>query len=111
MTTKPLLIDIQETAASALSLMQTVGLRHLVVSSGGAPIGVLSMNDFPKLIKPHLLVAHIATLNGVIAINQSSTIEYARSVLDVNGIGILPIVDDLGRLVGVVTRQDLDLYI
>jgi CBS domain-containing protein len=63
------------------------------------------------LIKPHLLVAHIATLNGVIAINQSSTIEYARSVLDVNGIGILPIVDDLGRLVGVVTRQDLDLYI
>jgi len=95
-----------------------------VVDELGRVLGVVAESDL--LIKEELSEGHVRTplqrhgrarLAGTTAgevmsspavtINQSQTLSQAARVLRRRHVGRLPVVDDDGRLVGIVTRRDL----
>jgi CBS domain-containing protein len=98
--------------ARRLMLRYRVG-RLVVVDDAGRPVGIITMNDFVKIIasrpsKPlsSIPVSDAMTSNPVTITADKPLREAARLMLK-HGISGLPVVDDDGRLVGIITESDV----
>jgi CBS domain-containing protein len=104
--------------SEARELLETHQIHHLPVIDNGRLVGVLSASDFLKL---HLLdkdsaaltrarVRHIMRANPVV-IGADATLREAAEKLSVGEFHALPVIDDDGALVGIVTTSDLLEYL
>jgi IMP dehydrogenase len=107
MTINPITIQVTSLASEALNIMHLFHIRHLIVLNNNVPIGVLSINDFPKYIKNQLVVFDIMTHTNVVVINENEEIGTARDLLIGNKIGCLPVINNLGSLTGILTITDI----
>jgi acetoin utilization protein AcuB len=84
--------------------MRMAGIHHLVVSHAGNVLGVVSARD---LIGSRAgTVVEVMRRDPVVA-TPSTTVRRAANLMRGNGIGSLPVIDDRGRVVGIVTVSDL----
>jgi CBS domain-containing protein len=107
MTSNPICVQATMFADQAKRIMIEYKLRHLIVLNASIPVGVISVNDFPRYIKPQLAVMDIMTLNNIISINENNNINLAYDLLIRNRIGCLPVLNNSGKLTGIVTISDL----
>jgi len=114
-------IEAQASMADALQLMKENQLKTLPVFERGALVGVLTDRDLKRasasdatLLEVHELL-HLLTRVKVrdimsrkpITVPDTYTIEEAAEVLHDHHISGAPVLDDQGRMVGIVTQQDL----
>lgn len=107
MTSNPICVPATMFADEAKRIMIKLNLRHLIVLNASIPVGVISVNDFPRYIKQQLAVMDIMTLTNIITINETDTTNKAYDLLIRNRIGCLPVLDNNGNLTGIVTISDL----
>ena len=107
MTSNPICVPATMFADEAKRIMIKFNLRHLIVLNASIPVGVISVNDFPRYIKQQLAVMDIMTLTNIITINETDTTNKAYDLLIRNRIGCLPDLDNNENLTGIVTISDL----
>ncbi|MFA7295971.1 MAG: CBS domain-containing protein [Dehalococcoidia bacterium] len=114
-------IEAEVSLSHARDLLEQYHCHHLVVTNGGSPVAVVSDRDIIRALSPflgtiveqardqHTLlrpVLHVATFHPVTVHRSASIYEAAATLLE-RGISCLPVVDDMGRIVGIVTSSDL----
>ena len=109
------------TLDEALKLMETNKIRRLPVVDGGKLVGIVTDRDLMKVSPSPATTLSKYELNYILekiiikdimskklyTINQNSTIEEAALILFNEKIGGIPVVEDSGAIVGVITETDL----
>ncbi len=105
-------------------IMTLGGVRHMPVVSGGSLVGVVSERDLLRASISNLERAGVddrrAFLGAVeiadvmsappVVIDPKASVTDAARVMAERKIGCLPVVDERGLLMGIVTETDLLLY-
>ncbi len=96
-------------AAEAWQMMKSAGIHHLVVTSGGRIVGVLSAEDAGgragTKLRAGKMVGDLMS-SPVVTVKKDDTVKRAANVMRGRTIGCLPVTDG-ARLVGVITTSDL----
>jgi len=123
MTTELVTLSEEDGLSRAMKIFAELPIRHLPVTDGDRLIGMVSQRDAlswsGSAIDPgafsaaqaskeaqKTFVAEVMVREVVSAHPSTTIIEAARALLD-GGFGSLPVVDENGRLLGVVTETDL----
>lgn len=90
---------------TAREQMRRQDVRHLVVIEGGAIAGVVSQHDLRRAERNSAVRAVMSA--PVVTAAARATVRQAANLLRGNHVSCLPVVDDDGRLAGMVTVSDL----
>jgi CBS domain-containing protein len=109
-----LTVEITETLWDAWQLLFVSGLRHLVVlKADGSALGVLSdrnvLAEVPATAE-HLSRRHVADVLAqvpLVYVHPGDSPIHAADVMTANMVEAVPVVDDDGRLIGIVTEFDI----
>jgi CBS domain-containing protein len=108
-----LTVDVGETLWDAWQLMFVSGLHHLAVVREGRCVGVISdrtlLADLP-LTAEHLgrrRVHEVVPRTGLPALSPDDEAARAARLMAQYGVEAVPVVDDIGRLLGLVTLADV----
>nr|WP_226984170.1 HutP family protein [Halothermothrix orenii] len=106
MSKDPITISPETTVVEAEKLMSINNIGRLIVVEDEGLVGILTDGD---LVIQHDLNAPIDKFMSreVITISQNATVQEAAKVLSDHGIGGLPVLDEDGKLVGIVTADDI----
>lgn len=102
-------ITAQEPVINAESKMRLENIRHLVVMSGKDIVGVLSERNIHGLKpaeKERYSVRDVME-DKIVTARPETTIREAANLMRGRTIGSLPVVDQRGKLVGIITTTDL----
>jgi len=118
MTEKVVVLKETTTLQQAVRTMVSNGIRHLPVVKDGVPIAVLSDRDVrmkvsdlvdpqerQKYMENTAVIAHAS--KPVTSATRDLPVRDAAQIFVESRIGCLPVVDDQGRLIGIVTQTDL----
>jgi acetoin utilization protein AcuB len=114
MTERPTTLSPRATVETAIRLLEALEIRHLpVVNEAGELVGMISDRDLRGTLGeagggPPSTVRIVDIMNGdVIQANaDDDVLEIAELMVD-NKIGAVPIVDERGVLVGIVSYVDI----
>lgn len=105
MTPNPITIGPRESCASAREKLRSNHIHHLLVVEDGRAEGAVSMRELAgkrdaELVR-NVMVKDIGTVTTEATVREATSLMIGRSS------GCLPIVDKLGRIVGIITTTDL----
>jgi IMP dehydrogenase len=105
----PHAIDQNSSIAQARILMKRFEVGGLVVTNGGDElVGLITQRDILLAPDDKALVASVMTKpDEIITAAPETTPEQARALLHQHRLEKLPVVDGRGRLVGLITAQDI----
>ncbi len=114
--TDPFTISADVSLAELQQVMHEKGVNGFpVVDANQLLIGMVTSRDLWYIENPSATVASVMTpKDRLIMAPQSTGLEEARRILQQNRIEKLPLVDDQGRLAGLITAQDIekrDMYL
>jgi acetoin utilization protein AcuB len=118
MTKNPVSIQDTESLRVAFEVLATLDIRHLpVVDGAGELVGMLSDRDLrgltPPLAEPEVaarvLSTKVATVmsSSVLAVDEEADAAEVIDLMIDNRVGALPVTDDSGSLVGIVSYVDV----
>lgn len=121
MTVNPICITSKATIADASELMRSHKVRRLPVVDDGKLVGIVTDRDLREVSPSPATSLSIFELNyllakmrvsevmrkQVITIGEHQTIEEAALVMYTNRIGGLVVLDETGKVVGVITETDI----
>ncbi len=107
---KPLTVRRGDTVELILEIMRENGFSGFPVVDGEGKLeGMVTGRDVRYLDRPEALVGDVMTpRERVVTAPPNTSLEEARRVLYQNRIEKLPLVDDEGRLVGLITGSDIE---
>lgn len=112
MSKRPVTVSGERPVGDVVRLMQSQGIRHVLVLDEGCLAGILSNRDVGRLVvagahtlSPAIPVKQVMTENPVIVSPELPLTEAAREMLD-RKIGALPVVVD-GAPIGILTSSDV----
>ena len=116
MTKKPEPVDPDLTVMKAAGIMTSKAERCLVVARDGFVVGVVTASDMIEKVisagaNPSEVYVRDIMSTPVITVNAKATIKEAAEVMSDYGIGKLPVIDDSGGLVGIVTSLELSRWL
>ncbi len=121
MTPNPITVFPDTTFSEALRIMRERKIRRLPVLEGGKLVGIVTEKDLlyasPSkattldiwelhYVLSKLKVGEIMTKN-VITVEESAPLEEAARIMAENKIGALPVLNEEGELVGIITETDI----
>ncbi len=103
---QPYTLQPDATVEAARKLMHTKAISGVpVVTSGGKLVGIVTRRDLKFVKKPDTKLSDV--MRKPIVAQRGISLEEAYRKLSEHGIEKLPVVDDEGRLVGLITLKDL----
>jgi len=97
-----------QTVGEAIEIMRSHDISGLpVVDDGDRLVGIVTARDV-RFTDPALRVADVMTAD-VITVHEGITLEEAKRILQEHRIEKLPVVDEQGRLKGLITVKDIML--
>ena len=104
----PITIDVAAQVGDALRLMSANHIGGIpVVDKAGRLIGIVTNRDLRFQDNPETPIREVMTSENLITVGPKTTIPEATEVLRRHRIEKLPVVDDSGRLVGLITFRDI----
>lgn len=102
----------QADLADAARKMREHHVGFLVVADGGSPLGVITDRDIvleavAAGIDPHAVTVRDAMTPDPVTLTAGTSLEEALDSLRMAGVRRAPVVDDGGRLVGVLSIDDV----
>jgi len=121
MSKSPLTIKRDDSFQTALNLLRQGGVRHLPVLEGKKLVGIVTDRDLRQaspspatslsIYEIKYLLNKIAVedlmIKEVITVPPTATIESAAKLLYEHKIGALPVVNEKGELLGIITETDI----
>lgn len=120
MTEAVLSIDVRESSGEVLRQFAGYPVHHMPVVDGGRVVGMISSADLMKLdaFLPRKGLSAIEYLNShvklealmqrpAVTVGGNESIARAAEIMATKGIHALPVVDDRGMLIGIVTTTDI----
>lgn len=121
MTREPITIDAETPFLEARLLLREKKIRHLPVVERGKLIGVITDRDLKEAAPSGATTLDVYELNylllqmkvrdlikrELVTIKPTNSVEKAALLMHDHKIGCLPVVDDAGSLVGMITETDL----
>jgi len=121
MTPNPVTITPATTVADASEIMRTNKFRRLPVVENGKVVGIVTDRDLTEVSPSPATTLSIFELNyllakmqvkdimakNIVTLNVNATIEEAALIMYNQKIGGLPVVDDNGAIVGIITETDI----
>lgn len=106
---QPYTISSDATIGQAKRVMQRYDIGGLVVTNGsGKMVGLVTQRDLLLAPDDHPSVQSVMTSHeNIISGRPGTTLEQARTLLHQHRLEKLPLVDELGNLVGLITAQDV----
>lgn len=104
----PITVQREKTVADVLELMKTYKIGGIpVVDEKGYLVGIVTNRDLRferRLDKP---ISEVMTSENLVTTNESTNLEKAADILQMNKIEKLPVVDKNNKLIGLVTYKDI----
>ncbi len=105
----------EDSLASVRNLMLTHKIGRVVIVEHGKVVGIVCKSDFSKLAynrrrysKPlEAIVADEVMTSPVFATSPNKTLKSAAQFMIRRGLGSLPVIDNDGKLVGIITKHDV----
>ena len=121
MTRNPISISPEDNVDAAQDLLKKHKIRRLPVVERGKLVGIITDKDLMRVspsaattlskYEINSLLAKIAIRDimsdKVISVNEDAPIEEAALLMSMNKIGGLPVVSDVGTVVGIITETDI----
>jgi IMP dehydrogenase len=108
MIVEPVTLRPSDRVADALALMETYRISGVpITDDDGKLVGILTNRDLrfeDDTAKP---VSELMTSENLVTVPVGTTLEDARAVLHRHKVEKLPVVDDSGRLKGLITVKDI----
>jgi CBS domain-containing protein len=107
MTENPTTISPRDSVLEAIRTLEQLAIRHLpVIDDAGELVGMLSDRDLRGEISPRVTAGDVMNTNVVQALADDELTVIADLIVD-NGVGAIPICDERGLLVGIVSYVDI----
>ena len=107
MISDPITINPEGTVAEALNLMKEYGIGGIpVIDKNGILKGIVTSRDLRFEHNPRKKVTEVMTTE-LITTNHQTTLEAASRILQKHRIEKLPMIDDEGKLIGLITYKDI----
>lgn len=121
MTTNVVTVKPSARMLDAHKLMRSNNIRRVPVVKGGKVVGIVTRSDVREAEPSEATTLNVWEINyllarlevkdimtkKVITVKQDDTIKKAAQLMYENKIGGLPVVDDHGHLVGIITESDV----
>lgn len=116
MTDHVLTVDRTESPGDLAEAMVELDVNSVVVTDGAChPEGILTSTDYLRMVEdgvdPFETTVETAMTAGVVTVDHRTTVPEAAALMADHGIGHLPVVDDAGVAVGVVSATDLTEHV
>jgi CBS domain-containing protein len=108
-------LDCSKTVREAAALMAEKEIGSVLVTKGDRPFGIVTHSDIVRWagLRPQLLDVELEGLASrpLVTLGRGATVEEAANEMIGNQIHKLPIIDDQGNLLGIVTITDLAVFL
>ncbi len=104
--TDPITFSPDATVGAALAIMREHNISGLPIVEGGRVVGIVTSRDLRFQRAPETRLSEVMTRHLVIA-KPGTTLDQAREILSENKIEKLLLLDDAGRLHGLITMKDI----
>jgi IMP dehydrogenase len=108
MIVDPVTLGPHATIGEAHALMARFHISGVPITEGGRLVGILTNRDLRFEDDLSRRVADVMTREGLITAPVGTTLEQARATLARHRIEKLPVVDEQGRLLGLITVKDIE---
>lgn len=103
---KPVVTEKEVTLSEAARIMTKYSINSLIVEKDGKIVGIITHHDLIKYFGMNKKVSEVMTKN-VLTIKEEDKLERAIEIVREKEIGIFPVVNDKGKLVGILDSKDL----
>ena len=107
MILNPITISKHKTIGDALEIMEKYSISGIPVVEESKLVGILTNRDIRFEEDDSILVSKRMTVKNLITVHQGISMKEAKKVLQKNRIEKLLVVDDNGRLSGLITVKDI----
>ncbi|CAN5400717.1 IMP dehydrogenase [soil metagenome] len=108
MIVDPVTLHPDDLVGSALDLMSKYRISGVpIVDESQHLVGILTNRDLRFENDPNRSVSEVMTSEGLITAVQGTTLEEAQEILGRHRIEKLPVVDNEGRITGIITVKDI----
>jgi IMP dehydrogenase len=108
MIMNPITLQPEAPLAEALALMEKYRISGVPITrQDGTLVGILTNRDIRFAERVLAPVSEFMTATNLVTVPVGTTLEKAKSILQRHKIEKLPVVDDVGRLRGLITVKDI----
>ncbi len=121
MTTDVITANVDTTLPEAHRLMDQYAVRRLPITKNGTLVGIVTRSDIRGAEPSEATSLNVWELNYLLAklqlkeimtrevktVRPESTLKDAANLMHTDKIGALPVVDNQGKLVGILTESDI----
>ena len=108
MIVEPVTLPPEALVADALAIMERYRVSGVpVTDEDGTLVGILTNRDLRFDADPRARIADVMTKEGLVTAPVGTTLQAAQAILGRHRIEKLPIVDESGRLLGLITVKDI----
>ncbi len=115
MTPIVMTLDCSKKVREAAALMAEKAIGSVLVTKGGRPFGIVTHSDIARWagLRHKLLNVELKGISSrpLITVGCGATVEEAAKAMIENQIHKLPVIDDQGKLLGIVTITDLAVFL
>ncbi len=109
MIVDPVTLGPDDRVGSALDLMSKFRISGVPIVEGDQRlVGILTNRDLRFEDDPNRPIREVMTSEGLVTAPQGTTLEEAQTILGRHRIEKLPVVDDEGRITGLITVKDIN---
>lgn len=103
----PITIGPKQLVSEALEMMKRYRISGIPVTEGDKLIGIITNRDLRFETTYSRKIEEVMTPAPLITCKEGTTLEEAEVILQKNKIEKLPVVDDSGQLIGLITVKDI----
>lgn len=107
--TDPVTLPPSESTATARKLMSQHNISGVpIIGDDGKLVGILTRRDMKFLSSTDTRIEEVMTKDNLVTAPAGTKLDEAESILNHHKIEKLLLVDDLGKLIGLITMRDID---
>ncbi len=103
---KPVVTEKDVTLSEAANVMNKFKINSLIVEKDGKIVGIITHHDLIRYFGQNKKVSEVMTKN-VLTIKEEDKIQRAIELVREKEVGIFPVVNNMGKLVGILDSKDL----
>ncbi|MGD8413529.1 MAG: IMP dehydrogenase [Candidatus Latescibacterota bacterium] len=105
--TNPITLDPDNVVKDARLIMKKYGISGVPITENGQLVGILTNRDLRFTEDDSARIRDVMTSEGMVTAPVGTTLDQAKRLLDEHRIEKLPVVDDTGKLMGLITFKDM----
>ncbi|MEA2641100.1 MAG: dehydrogenase [Chloroflexota bacterium] len=111
MIVEPISLEPNRRLSDAMAIMDRYHISGIPITENGKLVGILTNRDIRFRTDPDELIGDLMTREGLVTVPLGTTLEEAKEILHRHRIEKLPVVDEEGRLRGLITVKDIQKQI